>query len=273
MQRILVCLLVVCACAYADTLHLKSGRSVEGTYLGGDSRNVRFDTGDRVQTYSINDVSEIRFGEATQASASATTSSSTNTSASITPAPVAAAPTASTSSTSSARASNSIEVPQGTPLVLRLIDDVDSTRDTVGQTFRASMDEPVVVGERTVITRGADVVVKLVEDKQSGKLTGRTELTLDVQSVTINGRLVDVHTEEVTQASSSRTGKTGQVVGGGAALGAIIGAIAGGGKGAAIGAVSGAAAGGAVQVITKGEKVKIPSETRLTFTLQQPIRL
>jgi hypothetical protein len=166
-----------------------------------------------------------------------------------------------------------MEVPQGTPLVLRLIDDVDSTRDTVGQTFRASIDEPVLVGERTVIARGADVVVKLVEDKQSGKLTGRTELTLDVQSVMINGRLVDIHTEEVTQASSSRTGKTGQVVGGGAALGAIIGAIAGGGKGAAIGAVSGAAAGGAVQVITKGEKVKIPSETRLTFTLQQPIRI
>jgi hypothetical protein len=277
MQRILVCLLVVCACAYADTLRLKSGRSVEGTYLGGDSRNVRFDTGDRVQTYSINDVSEIQFGEAAQASApanSASPSSTTTASTSITTAPAAAAPTTSSRSSSTpARASNSIEVPQGTPLVLRLIDDVDSTRDTVGQTFRASIDEPVVVGERTVIARGADVVVKLVEDKQSGKLTGKTELTLDVQSVMINGRLVDVHTEEVTQSSGSRTGKTGQVVGGGAALGAIIGAIAGGGKGAAIGAVSGAAAGGAVQVITKGEKVKIPSETRLTFALQQPIRI
>ncbi len=89
----------------------------------------------------------------------------------------------------------------------------------------------------------------------------------------VNGRLVDVHTEEVNRSSASRTGKTGQVVGGTAALGAIIGAIAGGGKGAAIGAVSGAAAGGAVQVMTRGEKVKIPSETRLTFTLDQPLRI
>lgn len=157
--------------------------------------------------------------------------------------------------------------------MLRMIDDIDSSRDTVGQTFRASLDEAVTVGERTVMQRGADVVVKLVEDKQSGRLSGKTELTLDVVSVSVNGRMVDVSTDEVNRASSSRTGKTGQVVGGTAALGAIIGAIAGGGKGAAIGAVSGAAAGGAVQVMTKGEKVKIPSETRLTFTLQQPIRL
>jgi hypothetical protein len=154
-----------------------------------------------------------------------------------------------------------------------MIDDIDSSRDTVGQTFKASIDEAVTVGERTVIPRGADVLVKLVEDKQSGKLSGKTELTLDVVSVMLNGRMVDVSTEEVNRASSSRTGKTGQVVGGTAALGAIIGAIAGGGKGAAIGAVSGAAAGGAVQVMTRGEKVKIPSETRLTFMLQQPIRL
>jgi uncharacterized protein YcfJ len=89
----------------------------------------------------------------------------------------------------------------------------------------------------------------------------------------VNGRMVDVRTEEVSRASASRTGKTGQVVGGTAALGAIIGAIAGGGKGAAIGAVSGAAAGGAVQVLTRGERVRIPSETRLTFVLQQSLRI
>jgi hypothetical protein len=275
MQRILACLLVVSACAYADTLRLKSGRTVEGTYLGGDTRNLRFDTGERVQTFSINDVAEIQFGDTAPSNSAASTPSSTqsqDTSPALAPTPAAPAGTT-TASARAARASDSAELPQGTPLVLRLIDDVDSTRDAVGQTFRASIDEPVVVGERTIIARGADVVVKLVEDKQSGKLTGRTELTLDVQSVMVNGRMIDVHTDEVTQASASRTGKTGTVVGGTAALGAIIGAIAGGGKGAAIGAVSGAAAGGAVQVMTKGEKVKIPSETRLTFTLQQPLRI
>jgi hypothetical protein len=279
MHRILALVVAVCSIAAADTLRLKSGQTVEGTYLGGDARNIRFDNGDKVQSYAINDVAEIKFG------------STADSGGTLTPAPAPAAPAAAPAAgapapapvrpavqnraeaATSKRTGNPTEVPAGTPLVIRLIDDVDSQRDAVGQEFKASIDEPVVVGERTVIARGADVIVRLTEDKQSGKLSGKTELTLDIVSVVVNGRAVDVMTAEVSQSSGSRTNKTGQVVGGGAALGAIIGAIAGGGKGAAIGAVSGAAAGGAVQVLTKGERVKIPSETRLTFTLQQPFRI
>lgn len=246
----------VCFVLQGDTLKLQSGKTVEGTYLGGDSRNVRFSSEDRVQTYSINDVVEIRFGSV---AAPAVPGRQV-----LTPTPPPAPP---------APVSSAGEIPSGTALVVRLIDGVDSSRDSVGATFNASMDEPVIHAGRTVIPRGADVLLKLTEDKQSGKLTGKTELTLDVASVTVNGRKLEVATEEVSRASSSRTERTGQVVGGGAALGAIIGAIAGGGKGAAIGALSGAAAGGAVQVITKGEQVRIPSETRLTFTLQQPLKL
>jgi hypothetical protein len=129
------------------------------------------------------------------------------------------------------------------------------------------------VGSDQVISRGADVIVKLVDDKQAGKISGRTVLTLDLVSVIVNGRTIDVNTEAVSRESTSRTGKSEKVIGGGAALGAIIGALAGGGKGAAIGAVTGAGAGTAVQVATKGERVKIPSETRLTFTLEYPVRL
>jgi hypothetical protein len=150
-----------------------------------------------------------------------------------------------------------------------MIDDVDSERDGVGKTFRASIDEPVVVNGQVMIPRGADVVAKLVDDKQSGKFEGRTVLTLDLMQVQVNGRMVDINTEEVSQSSGSRGSKTAKVVGGGTALGAIIGALAGGGRGAAIGAISGAAVGGGVQVLTKGQRVRIPSETRLTFTLQQ----
>ena len=69
---------------------------------------------------------------------------------------------------------SSIELPAGTSLVIRMIDGVDSERNTVGQTFAASLDEPVRVNGETVIPRGADVMVKLVDDKQSGKLTGKT---------------------------------------------------------------------------------------------------
>ena len=116
-------------------------------------------------------------------------------------------------------------------------------------------------------------VVKLADSKESGKLTGRTELTLDLVSVKVNGRMVDINTQTVSRESSSRGARTAKVAGGTAAVGAIIGAIAGGGKGAAIGAGAGGAAGTAAEVLTKGQRVRIPSETRLTFALQQPVRL
>jgi hypothetical protein len=155
-----------------------------------------------------------------------------------------------------------------------MIDSVDSERDTVGQTFRASIDEPVTDGRgNTLIPRGADVVVKLVDDQQSGKIEGRTILTLDLVSVVVNGRPVEIDTQSITEQSGSRTARSAKVIGGTAALGAIIGAIAGGGKGAAIGAGAGAGAGTVAQVATKGQRVRIPSETRLTFTLQQAVRL
>jgi hypothetical protein len=166
----------------------------------------------------------------------------------------------------------STEIPAGSNLVIRMIDDVDSMRDTVGQTFRASLDEPAMVDGRPVLPRGTDVTVKLIEDKQSGRLTGRTELTLDIVSITTGGRTIEVATAEVTQQSESRTGQTAKTAGGLAAVGAIIGGIAGGGRGAAIGAAAGGATGAGVQVLTKGARVRIPSETRLTFTLQQPVR-
>ncbi|HYZ84906.1 MAG TPA: hypothetical protein VE621_10900 [Bryobacteraceae bacterium] len=275
--RLLASGALICAIAAGDTITLKSGRTIQGTFLSGDSRQIRVALEDRVETLPISEVDQIRFGGPTVSSVPAERPA---------PPPPAAAAQAEPAPRAEIMRSDReyrtpdprtpaapAEVPAGTTIQVRMIDDVDSERDRVGQEFRASVDEPVVVNGETVIPRGANVVAKLVDDKQSGKLSGRTELTLDLVSVEVNGRPVDVSTQEVTQASGSRTGKTAKVVGGTAVLGTIIGAIAGGGKGAAIGAASGAAAGGAVQVMTKGERVRIPSETRLNFTLQQPLNV
>jgi hypothetical protein len=98
-------------------------------------------------------------------------------------------------------------------------------------------------------------------------------LTLDLKTITVNGRTYDIATIGVPEASGSRGERSGKVIGGAAALGAIIGAAAGGGKGAAIGAGAGAGAGTAAELATSGQKVKLPAETRLTFTLQNPIAL
>jgi hypothetical protein len=167
----------------------------------------------------------------------------------------------------------SVMLPAGTNFVIRMIDGVDSENSRVGQSFAASLDQPVMLGGDTIIPRGADVTVKLVDSKQSGKLAGRTELALSLQSVRVNGRMIDINTQTVKQESASRTARTAKVAGGTAALGAIIGGIAGGGKGAAIGAGAGAATGAGVEVATAGQRVRIPSETRLTFVLDNPVRM
>ena len=278
--RLLMCLAAALCAASADTLTLKDGKSIQGTYLGGDSRQIRMAVGDRVQTFDVGAVAGIQFGPAAASSASvpavatqaAQSTPAAPAAATREPAgilrperPAVAAPPAATVNTPA-------ELPAGTTLVVRMIDDVDSERDRVGQEFRASIDEPVMMNGRTVIPRGADVVAKLIDDKEAGKISGRTELTMDLVSVQIDGRMVEINTSEITRRGDSQTKRTAGLAGGGAALGAIIGAIAGGGKGAAIGAVSGAGAGGAVAVVTKGQKIRIPSETRLEFTTQYPVR-
>ena len=247
----------------ADTLILKSGTTIQGNYAGGDTRHVKIVVGDHVESYSLDEVSRLEFGGGSQAyQRTSDLPPRTEGRYVETPPPPAYNPSS----------NYSTEIPAGTVLVVRLIDGVDSERDNMGKTFRASIDEPVVVNGQTVIPRGADVVAKLVDERQSGKFEGRAVLTLDLMQVMVNGRMVDVSTSDVSQSSGSRGSRTAKTVGGGAVLGAILGGVFGGGSGAAIGAASGAAVGGGAQVLTHGQRVKIPSETRLSFTLQSPVR-
>ncbi len=246
----------------ADTLTLRSGSVVTGQYVGGDARHIRMAIGDRVDTFNVEDVGDLEFGGNAPPPSQPpppvqNQSQPQGFAPQQTPPPVPVA---------------GIQIPAGTPITVRMIDAVDSKVAHLGQTFRASVDEPVVINGQTVIPRGADAIAKLVEDQQSGKFEGKTILTLALTDITINGQMIDTTTGDVTRASSSRGARTAKVVGGATALGAIIGALAGGGRGAAIGAASGAAVGGGAEVLTKGQQVKIPSETRLNFTLQQPIQ-
>jgi len=270
--------LALTATAFADTITMKDGRKVNGNYLGGSPRQVRIDTGDRVETLEVADIIRIEFGATEFTARQSRPAPAPAPAPAPTPAPAPRNerttifrpdPTPAAAATSR----ESMELPAGTNIVIRMIDGVDSDVNRVGQTFQASLDEPVILNGVTAIGRGADVIVKLVDEKQSGKLTGRTELTLDLVSIRVDGRMVDINTQAVSQASGSRGARTAKVAGGTAALGAIIGAIAGGGKGAAIGAGAGAAAGAGASVITSGQRVKIPSETRLTFTLDTAVRI
>jgi hypothetical protein len=251
----------------ADTVILKNGDRLQGTFLGGTARQIRLDTPNGQQTIEIERVESIRFDDSGAPVASGRPEMRRPPAAQADSAPPRDYPV------QQPAYNGGLTIPADTTVEIRMIDSVDSERTRLGQTFRASLDEPIVVNGQQVVPRGADVICKLVDDKQSGKIEGRTVLTLALQNIQINGRLVDVTSTDVTEQSSSRGARSAKVVGGTAALGAIIGAIAGGGKGAAIGAGSGAAVGTGAQVLTKGQTVKIPSETRLTFRLQQPVQI
>ncbi len=234
------------AIAGADTLTLRDGHAIEGTYLGGTSRQVRMEVNGEIRNFDVERVQSVFF--ASQETAP--------------PPPPAPQPM-----------SGSIVIPADTMVTVRMVDSVNSDTAHTGQTFMASLDEPIVVNGTPVIPRGADVMTKLVYDENAGKMQGRTVLTLALVSVKVDNRWVDLTSSDVRTESGSQGQKTGKIVGGTAALGAVLGGIVGGGKGAAVGAVSGGAVGAGAAVATSGEKVTIPSETRLTFALKTPAQL
>ena len=163
-----------------------------------------------------------------------------------------------------------VTVPSGAIITVRTIDPIDSSVNTTGQVFKASLDAAIVVDDHVIVPKGADAYMKLESAKSAGKFAGKSELALALESVVFQSKTYNVTTSDVRQSGTSRGKDSAVKIGGGAALGAIIGGIAGGGKGAAIGAAVGGGAGTGVQVFTKGKQVKIPPETRLDFTLQQP---
>ena len=310
-----IALTLATAC-FADTITLKNGRVINGTYLGGTARTIRVDVGDRVETVDVSDVARIEFrnsfddGRPTMRRSDSAGSTSDRPTLRRAPgsdsdsdqptlrradnsdssdddrpilrrsdnsgggttilhpdAPIPVSPPA-------APARDPVELPAGTNFVVRMINGVDSDRDRVGATFSASIDEPVKAPSGDILVdRGADAVVKLVDTKESGKLTGKAELTLMLVSFKVAGKMVDINTQTVSRESSSRGEKTAKVAGGGAVVGAVLGGIFGGGKGAVAGAAAGGATGAGVQVLTKGQTVKVPSETRLSFVLDSPVQI
>lgn len=166
-----------------------------------------------------------------------------------------------------------VQVPAGTVVTIRMIDSVDSEKHRAGQVFHASLEEPLMVNGEVIAERGADAYVKLIEAKSAGRLAGRSELRLQLIRLVVDGRSYAVESSTYEQVGGSRGKRTAATVGAGAAIGAAIGAIAGGGKGAAIGAAAGAGGGTAVQVLTKGEQVRVPSETLLEFRLDVPVQI
>jgi len=162
-------------------------------------------------------------------------------------------------------------IDQGTQLTVRLIDPIDSEKNQTGDTFHATLNAPLSSDGQEAVPAGTELTGHLVSVKSAGKFAGQSEVVLQLDSIASGGQTYGLQTDQYRKTGSSRGKSTAEKVGGGAVLGSIIGAIAGGGKGAAIGGVAGAGAGGAVQAASKSQQIKLPSETVLNFTLQAPI--
>jgi len=229
--------------ANADTLVLRSGKEINGTFLGATARQIEFlPSSGKSMKVGLDTVESINFSEPAAVAPA--------------PPPPAAAPAA----------RKAVTIPQGTLFRVSTIDPIDVDYTQAGAKFRGALDDPIMLGGDIIVPRGADVAIVASRVEQGGKMKGSDLIELRVTSINTGSRWYQVVTS-ISQTKSGGEGKktAGKVLGG-AGLGAIVGGIAGGGKGAGIGALVGGGVGTAVAA--SGEPhLKVPAETRLQFQL------
>ena len=256
--------------ALGDTVIMRDGTRVSGTFLKGSTRSITvLDDNNEQHTLDIRDVRSVEFSPSAPVS---------------TPPAPAPPPPASQyrkferdgGQVGHTNSSPAEIVASGTQIVVRTNEGINSSISEAGRTYDAEIEQDVPNASGSVaIPRGSPAKL-IVRKATQGGATSSGDLVLDLYAVAISGREYLVSTADVEQGGRAGLGKnsrTGAMVGGGAVLGTLLGAIAGGGKGAAIGAIAGAGAGAGVQVLTRGKEVKVPAETVLTFQLDQPLRL
>jgi hypothetical protein len=286
--------------ASADVLELKTGEIVQGRFVSASSATIRFEVNGQAQTFAIKDVLNIGFSDASDAAASQTPAPPPPAAAPPSDPNAAAPPQPNSDATqqqpppapadSDPQADNppaaapppqqtapyngptqAVTIPSGTAVVIRMIDSVDSQTNHVSDPFHASLDAPLVVGNTVVAQRGADVYGMLANAKDSGHISGAPQLTLELTGIRINGNVVSIDSTTYDVVGKSRGTQSAERIGGGAIAGAVLGGIIAGPKGAAVGATLGAGGGTAVQLSTHGDRIRVPSETRLEFTTENDV--
>jgi hypothetical protein len=167
-------------------------------------------------------------------------------------------------------------IPSGTEISIRTDEKIDSDKSSPGQTFAAEVTEDVADISGGVAIPARSAARLLILSSAGGGAVHSPDLVLDLDSVTIRGKVHRVYSSEVTESNKKGLGankRTAEFLGGGAAVGSLLGAIFGGGQGAAIGAGAGAGGGFLTQVFTRGKQVKVPAETVLHFRLERPLVL
>ncbi len=173
----------------------------------------------------------------------------------------------------STKARPAVTIPAGTQISVRLAQAVDTQRSRAGDSFTSTLDDPIVAGDRMLVPKGTEFRGHVIAAGASGRLKGRAVLGVTLDSFELKGKSYRIETSSETRTSAGHKKRNGVLIGGGAGLGAALGAVAGGGKGALIGAGAGAAAGTAGAAATGKENVAFPAETALRFSLKAPVRI
>ncbi len=167
-----------------------------------------------------------------------------------------------------------VTIPSGSAITVRLIESLSSENNHPGDTFSASLDSELVADGFVIAEKGARVEGKIVNTQRAGKVKGLSQLSIELTQVTTSdGQHIRIHTDSFDKEGPESKGKDAAKIGAGAAIGAAIGAIAGGGKGAAIGAGAGGAAGTGGVLLTRGKPATLPSETKISFRLSDPVTI
>jgi len=166
-----------------------------------------------------------------------------------------------------------ITVPAGTRLRVALVEGVSTTKNSPGDRFTATLAEPVIVDGKMVLEKGTKVRGSVVDVKESGRVKGRASIQLTLNEIVRDGKSLPISTKSFIAVAESTKKRDAAIIGGGAGLGAAIGAIAGGGKGAAVGAAIGGGAGTGTVLATKGKEIHYTPETRLSFTLSNSVEI
>jgi hypothetical protein len=249
----------------ADRVKLRSGKVIEGIFVGADSKAVRMLLEDgQLSEIRVDDTISIEFAPRPPAPprpAPAAPARPSAPPASTAPKPAPAPPPRTTQT-----------IPAGTTINVRLTQAIDVDASKTGQSFKAVVDDPISVGGSIVIPRGASATVQAVQVQQSGTMKGSDKVTLKLHSIGFGGMVYEVATTYVETKGKGEGKKTARKVGGGAGLGAVVGGIAGGGEGAAIGAAIGGVTGAAVAASGE-EHLSLPAETRLQFQLSAAVTI
>jgi hypothetical protein len=166
-----------------------------------------------------------------------------------------------------------VRIPAGTRFEVRLLEPIDSAKNQVGDTFKASLDKDLEADGRVVAPRGSTVLGKLTSVTPPGRVEGRAAMSVTVTSITVGENTYPIQTNTLAFEAEKTVKEDAKKIGIGAGIGAVIGAIAGGGKGAAIGAAVGGGAGTATVLATKGKDVKFGVEDRFSFILSADLEI